>query len=84
MLACGRFQQHYGCNYRPLQKETAACQEGFDKVKRIPLEKLVQASPSFDKMAELCTDASNTGLGAVLMQAGQGNKKHPITQVKKK
>lgn len=57
---------------------TTACQEGFAQVKRLLSATLALAGPNFDKMFELCTDSSSTGLGASLMQAGKGNKKHPI------
>ncbi|CAM4304796.1 unnamed protein product, partial [Lepidochelys olivacea] len=50
---------------------TEASQEGFDDVKRILSGKLVLCSPNWYKMFGVGVDASNTGLGVVLMQAGE-------------
>ncbi|XP_065426955.1 uncharacterized protein LOC135976185 [Chrysemys picta bellii] len=61
-----------------------ACQKGFNKVKALLSAKPVLASPDFEKPFELCTDASDTGLGAVLMQTGEDSKKHPIAFLSKK
>uniref|UniRef100_K7EXE6 Gypsy retrotransposon integrase-like protein 1 n=1 Tax=Pelodiscus sinensis TaxID=13735 RepID=K7EXE6_PELSI len=42
------------------------------------------ASPDFNKPFWLCTDASNIGLGAVLMQDGAGDRRHPVAYLSKK
>ena len=58
-------------------------QVAFDKLKQCITEYPVLRSPDFDKMFYLQTDASNRGIGAVLMQEDSGVK-HPVMYISKK
>ncbi|XP_065438558.1 uncharacterized protein LOC135981218 [Chrysemys picta bellii] len=63
---------------------TEACEQGFQSIKSALAKEPVLASPDFEKPFLLCTDASNIGLGAVLMQEGEGGKRHPVAYLSKK
>lgn len=78
-----RFIQHYGVISRPLtqllRKETrflwtAKEQQVFESLKQVLIQAPVLALPDFNKPFIVETDASDLGMGAVLMQEG-----HPIS-----
>ncbi len=48
------------------------------------LNALVLAAPRFDQWFNLAVDASDTGLGAVLLQEGSDGVEHPISYFSKK
>lgn len=81
-----RFIQGYGQICRPLtnllKKEAfkwdEAAAEAFQELKKKKIEPPVLALPNFKKPFLIETDASNQGMGAVLMQEG-----HPIAYVSK-
>ncbi|XP_018561738.1 uncharacterized protein LOC108903881 [Anoplophora glabripennis] len=60
-------------------KWTSECQEAFSAVQDLVSQPLVLHRPDFDKPFILNTDASETGLGAVLYQEGENNAKHIIS-----
>ena len=56
-----------------------ACQQAFEKVKKILTNAPVLQMPDFEKPFEVVADASDLALGAVLLQEG-----HPIAFESKK
>ncbi|CAM4640739.1 unnamed protein product [Caretta caretta] len=63
---------------------TEQCQEAFRVLKEALGSGPVLANPDFDKPFMVFTDASDTGLGAVLMQEDEKGKRHPIVYLSKK
>ncbi|MCO5575555.1 hypothetical protein L7F22_029357 [Adiantum nelumboides] len=58
---------------------TSACQQSFNQLKQIILQAAVLAHPNFQKPFLLQTDASNHGLGAVLLQQDAHDSWRPIS-----
>ena len=56
---------------------TEDCQEAFETLKRFLIKDPILRTPDFNKPFELQVDASNDGIGAVLLQDFEGQK-HPI------
>ncbi|CAM5129251.1 unnamed protein product [Natator depressus] len=63
---------------------TKQCQEAFWALKEALVSGPVLANPDFDKPFVVFTDASDTGLGAVLMQEDEKGERHPIVYLSKK
>ncbi|CAM5130372.1 unnamed protein product [Eretmochelys imbricata] len=63
---------------------TEQCQEAFRALKEALVSGPVLANPDFDKPFMVFTDASDTGLGAVLMQEDEKGERHPIVYLSKK
>ena len=64
-------------------KWTPEAQAAFEKLKAMLCDGPVLISPNFDKPFVLHTDASSTGIGAVLTQTVDGDE-HPVTYVSRK
>lgn len=82
-----RFVQHFGMLARPLTELlkkgalfiwTETCATAFQLLKQALISAPVLALPDFSKTFVIETDASDTGIGAVLQQGG-----HPIAYVSK-
>ncbi|CAM4532478.1 unnamed protein product [Lepidochelys kempii] len=63
---------------------TEQCQVAFRALKEALVSGPVLANPDFDKPFVVFTDASDTGLGAVLMQEDEKGERHPIMYLSKK
>ncbi|CAM5144052.1 unnamed protein product [Eretmochelys imbricata] len=63
---------------------TEQCQEAFRALKEALVSGPVLATPDFDKPFMVFTDASDTGLGAVLTQEDEKGERHPIGYLSKK
>ncbi|CAM4638113.1 unnamed protein product, partial [Caretta caretta] len=63
---------------------TEQCQEAFRALKEALVSGPVLANPDFDKPFVVFTDASDTGLGAVLMREDEKGERHPIVYLSKK
>ncbi|CAM4532736.1 unnamed protein product [Lepidochelys kempii] len=63
---------------------TEQCQEAFRALKEALVSGPVLANPDFDKPFVVFTDASDTGLGVVLMQEDEKGERHPIVYLSKK
>ncbi|CAM5124296.1 unnamed protein product [Natator depressus] len=63
---------------------TEQCQEAFRALKEALVSGPVLANPDFDKAFVVFTNASDTGLGAVLMQEDEKGERHPIVYLSKK
>ena len=57
---------------------TAAAQQAFDTLKRKVTEEPVLLHPILMKLFELKVDASGFTIGAVLMQKGDDDRRHPV------
>ncbi|XP_042320340.1 uncharacterized protein LOC121929090 [Sceloporus undulatus] len=90
-----RFVPHYSQIAAPLTdltgskkpkivKWTEGCQEAFDTLKRALTSDPVLMAPDFDKPFTIATDASDRGIGAVLMQEGPDGFLHPVLFLSKK
>ena len=59
------------------------CQDAFDRLKAILKSAPVLLAPDFDKCFKLAVDASDVGIGAVLLQE-DNNGDHPVCYLSKK
>ena len=60
------------------------CQQAFDQVKAVFINKPVFKTPNFDKPFILSNDASDRGEGAMLEQEDDEGMKHPVSYFSKK
>ncbi|XP_077993259.1 uncharacterized protein LOC144447231 [Glandiceps talaboti] len=61
-----------------------SCQDAFVKIKAILTSSPVLAAPDFSNQFKLAIDASDMGMGAVMMQQGTDGVDHPICYFSKK
>ncbi|KAJ8018540.1 hypothetical protein HOLleu_43415 [Holothuria leucospilota] len=61
-----------------------ACQTAFDKLKSILVNHPVLRAADYTKPFKIATDASDVGVGAVLLQADENNVAHPVAYFSKK
>ena len=60
------------------------CTEAFKKIKGLLMSASVLVTPQFDKLFVLMVDASDLGVGAVLLQEDQQAVEHPIVYFSQK
>ena len=60
------------------------CQDAFDRLKAILKSAPVLLPPDFDKCLKLAVDASDVGIGAVLLQEDNNGIDHPVCYFSKK
>ena len=60
------------------------CQDAFDRLKAILKSAPVLLAPDFDKCFKLAVDASDAGIGAVLLQEDNNGIDHPVCYFSKK
>ena len=60
------------------------CQDAFDRLKAILKSAPVLLAPDFDKFFKLAVDASDVGIGAVLLQEDNNGIDHPVCYFSKK
>jgi hypothetical protein len=72
-----------GAKTRPVTW-TPACQEAFDQIKSRMTEAPILQHPNPDRPFVIETDASNFGVGAVLLQEGDDGTMHPVAFASKK
>ena len=60
------------------------CQDSFDRLKAILKSAPVLLAPDFDKCFKLAVDASDVGIGAVLLQEDNNGIDHPVCYFSKK
>ena len=60
------------------------CQDAFDRLKAILKRAPVLLAPNFDKCFKLAVDASDVGIGAVLLQADNNGIDHSVCYFSKK
>ncbi|KYO39925.1 hypothetical protein Y1Q_0004434 [Alligator mississippiensis] len=83
-----RFVPGFGATAAPLHELTKKgspdpvtwkqeCQEAFDTLKAALIKQPILKAPVHEKRFTVATDASDTGLGAVLLQEHEGNQ-HPV------
>ena len=60
------------------------CQDAFDRLKAILKGAPVLLAPDFDKCFKLAVDASDVGIGAVLLQEDNNGIDHPVCYFSKK
>ncbi|CAM4520045.1 unnamed protein product [Caretta caretta] len=63
---------------------TEKCQKAFNKLKATLMSDPVLRAPDFDEPFLVTTDASERGVGAVLMQKGPDQEFHPVVFLSKK
>lgn len=61
-----------------------ACQESFGKLKSILISEPVLMAPNFEKQFKLFVDASDMGMGAVLLQEDCSGEDHPVCYYSRK
>ncbi|CAM4531054.1 unnamed protein product [Lepidochelys olivacea] len=67
-----------------IREWTGKCQKAFNKLKATLMSDPVLRAPDFDKPFLVTTDASERGVGAVLMQKGPDQEFHPVVFLSKK
>ena len=60
------------------------CQKAFEKIKSLLLSAPVLKAPDFEKPFKLQVDASDVGIGAVLLQESQQGIDHPVSYYSRK
>ena len=60
------------------------CQNAFDKVKAMLMNAPVLSAPQFEKPFKMMIDASDVGVGAVLLQTDERGLQHPVFYYSKK
>lgn len=60
------------------------CSQCFEKVKIVLISAPVLAAPDFTRPFKLATDASDVGVGSVLLQEDDQNVDHPVCYFSKK
>ena len=63
---------------------SSACQKSFEKIKSILLSEPVLMAPNFDKQFKLYVDASDIGMGAILLQEDSVGVDHPVCYYSKR
>ena len=63
---------------------TSQCQDSFEKIKLVLKNHPVLKAPEFDKPFSICTDASDVGAGAVLMQRDNFEVDKPVAYFSRK
>ena len=63
---------------------TDACQYAFDKIKSVLISSPVLNAPNFEKPFKLATDASDNGVGAILLQTDVDGIDHPVSYFSKR
>ncbi|CAM5087175.1 unnamed protein product [Natator depressus] len=63
---------------------TEECQKAFNQLKATLMSDPLLRAPDFDKTFLVATDASERGVGAVLMQEGPNQELHPVVFLSKK
>ena len=61
-----------------------SCQNAFDKVKAMLMNAPVLSAPQFEKPFKIMIDASDIGVGAVLLQTDERGLEHPVCYYSKK
>lgn len=61
-----------------------ACQIAFEKIKTILMSEPILAAPDFSKPFQLMVDASDIGVGSILLQADETGVAHPVCYYSKK
>ena len=88
-----KFCKNFSCIAEPLtnllKKSTQfkwndKCQDAFDRLKAILKSAPVLLAPDFDKYFKLAVDASDVGIGAVLLQEDNNGIDHPVCYFSKK
>lgn len=60
-------------------KWSTVCQLAFERTKRLLVNAPTLAGPRFDQPFKLAVDASDSGVGAVLLQEGSDGVEHPVS-----
>lgn len=60
-------------------KWSTVCQLAFEQTKRLLVNAPILAAPRCDQPFKLAVDASDTGVGAVLLQEGTDGVEHPVS-----
>lgn len=63
---------------------TDTCQESFEKIKSLLTSHPILAAPNFEKVFKLMVDASDIGIGSVLIQEDDDGIDHPVCFFSKK
>ena len=63
---------------------SSSCQEAFEKLKAVLASEPVLVAPAFHKPFKMATDASDVGVGAVLLQEDSSGIDRPVSYFSKK
>ncbi|XP_078240664.1 uncharacterized protein LOC144586383 [Pogona vitticeps] len=63
---------------------TSDCEEAFQRLKQALINYPVLRAPDFDREFIIYTDASNSGVGAVLCQEDENGDQHPVSYLSRK